>query len=473
MVIVHVGIEINAVLGNAVFFVGFETDTRFENSGRFGIDRKPERIRIAFGCDLTASVAVIENSLKGCNVSSVVAHVPRQRIDFEHDMGTDIGSARGIRFPYVFFNVVVNDFARHSVGNGHFHLLCRTQKPRIERVQLIDRSLAFHIITGKRRMILGGKNVGIIARHIIQITAQRDHVFIIVIQAVRTRRCAACLDFVFLFNRFVRFACFDFINRIIEERRFQPVSVERKIGNPEFHAFAVACRKTDKPFEVHPVFKRFIEIVARGFFQRDRNADFQFAVCGNGYGIDFLSVDAIDDRTAVVQHIRFFGNRLFVGGKRFRHNVRFGTVSQRFVGNTVDLETEFVYALLFGIVAEFDFGFGIPRAVVAEIIIFRREIGFGFDRVADACKSCALFPRRVRIALFVARHGRRTHEKLVDAVVEFLSFKSVFRLHVLAKQRRCARHIGRRHARTALHFVSPGDAACDLPAVRGNFGFQF
>ena len=135
----------------------------------------------------------------------------------------------------------------------------------------------------------------------------------------------------------------------------------------------------------------------------------------------------------------------------------------------MDIEGNLINARFLFVVAEFDLGF----ILLVAVFVVRREIRLRFDRFVDARKPRALFTGRIRVVFLVTRHRRRAHEQLIHAVVERFSrqFGIVF-LHVLTQNGDRARHVGRSHARARKRFVSAGNGACDLAAVRRDLGFE-
>ncbi len=197
-----------------------------------------------------------------------------------------------------------------------------------------------------------------------------------------------------------------------------------------------------------------------------------FAACGNtdcaafGYGV----ASRRDFDFAIIEHIRLFRDRLQVGGKRFGHHIHVGTVRLDAARNIVNIEGNFVNARFLFVVAEFDF----RLILLVALFVVGRKVSLRFDRLVDARKPCALFTGGIRVVFLVARHGCRAHQKLINAVGKrFPRQFGIGFVHIIAQNGDRTRHVGRRHARARKRFVTAGNGARDLAAVRRDLGFEF
>ena len=81
--------------------------------------------------------------------------------------------------------LAVNKLSRRAVRYIDIHGFCAAQQARINHVKLVKRAVAFLVVSGDCRVLVGGGNFGIEVGHFVKITAQSDYVLVIVVKSQR------------------------------------------------------------------------------------------------------------------------------------------------------------------------------------------------------------------------------------------------------------------------------------------------
>ena len=159
----------------------------------------------------------------------------------------------------------------------------------------------------------------------------------------------------------------------------------------------------------------------------------------------------------MIEHITLLGHRDIIDGDALRHDDRVQRVVLCGRRCVHDVKLHRVDALALGIVPQLQLGLG---------TVFHIEVGLRRDRLADIAQPRALTADGIGKPPLVSDNGRRAHQKGIDAVCKVFSGEVGRLFDVLTEQRDGARHVGRRHGRTAVDAVAADDGRGDLAAVR-------
>ena len=455
-------IVVNAhVCEQAGFFrrrVVFRTIGNVRHHGRFKIDIQ-RKFKHASFVALFGVRAVIDIRGKRYDIFRIVFQVVFQRAKIDFDVRTVNRTAAVIRFAYVILCVNVNRAPRRRFFDYDIHLFRVAEKPCRYRTDFVDRAvLPFLIGKGDMFLVRRDGGGGRILRK--RVRAQRGNI-IGVQSADDARGIGVRHQFIFRVQPGVQFVFVGIVVFFVEYGRLRPVAVKRQHGNVQRNACSALRVEFYKPFHVHAVFERIVQILFIFLRKRDTQSNFcalprlhrnRIAALRSAGNACHLRLRA-GKQIAVLR----YGGIAVTGIRRtyaLRHHHGIYVVRNGVPADVVYGKRHLVHARSVFIVAQFQFGFIrlVAGGVEGRDIRSRRR---GFRYVHQ---PRALLSYGVRQPVFVKDNIRRRHHQLIHAFRHFRGGQRIVAehaavTHVLADQRRSARLIGRRHRRTGHSFV--------------------